>query len=122
MVQMARNLTDAGEPLLRHTRFLIMDRDTKYSAAFRAALTREKIEPIRLPPRSQNLNAYAGSSVGAWPRVALHIKRAAANTNIKRKTLPPLGCVGIQVEDSHRFSNEYCSRNRQRPLDCATNL
>ncbi|HEY5759015.1 MAG TPA: integrase core domain-containing protein [Steroidobacter sp.] len=59
MVQMARNLTEAEEPFLRHTRFLIMDRDTKYSAAFRAALTRERIEPIRLPPRSPNLNAYA---------------------------------------------------------------
>jgi putative transposase len=59
MVQMARNLTEAEEPFLRHTRFLIMDRDTKYSAAFRAVLTRERIEPIRLPPRSPNLNAYA---------------------------------------------------------------
>ena len=59
MVQMARNLTDAQEPFLRHTRFLIMDRDTKYSARFRAALTRERIESIRLPPRSPNLNAYA---------------------------------------------------------------
>jgi transposase InsO family protein len=59
MVQMARNLTEVEEPFLRHTRFLIMDRDTKYSAAFRAALTRERIEPIRLPPRSPNLNAYA---------------------------------------------------------------
>ncbi|WP_129782362.1 DDE-type integrase/transposase/recombinase [Peristeroidobacter soli] len=59
MMQMVRNLTDAEEPFLRHTRFLIMDRDTKYSAAFRAALTRERIEPIRLPPRSPNLNAYA---------------------------------------------------------------
>jgi hypothetical protein len=28
MVQLARNLTDAEEPFLRHTRFLIMDRDT----------------------------------------------------------------------------------------------
>src|SRR5687768_7123445 len=36
MMQMARNLTDTEEPFLRHTRFLIMDRDTKYSAAFRA--------------------------------------------------------------------------------------
>jgi hypothetical protein len=36
MVQLARNLTDAEEPFLRHTRFLIMDRDTKYSASFRA--------------------------------------------------------------------------------------
>ena len=48
MMQIARNLTDADEPFLRRTRFLIMDRDTKYSAAFRAALTRERIEPIRL--------------------------------------------------------------------------
>jgi hypothetical protein len=37
MVQMARNLTDAEEPFLTHTRLLIMDQDTKYSAAFRAA-------------------------------------------------------------------------------------
>jgi putative transposase len=59
MVQMVRNLTDAEKPFLRHTRFLIMDRDAKYSAAFRAALTRERIESIRLPPRSPNLNAYA---------------------------------------------------------------
>jgi transposase InsO family protein len=59
MMQMARNLTDAEEPFLRRTRFLIMDRDTKYSAAFRAVLTRERIESIRLPPRSPNLNAYA---------------------------------------------------------------
>ena len=59
MMQMARNFTDVEEPVLRRTRSLIMDRDTKYSAAFRAALTRERIEPIRLPPRSPNLNAYA---------------------------------------------------------------
>lgn len=59
MVQMARNLTDAEEPFLRHTRFLIMDRDTKYSASFRTALIRERVEPIRLPPRSPNLNAFA---------------------------------------------------------------
>lgn len=57
MRQMVRNLTEAEGPFLRHTRFLIMDRDTKYSATFRAALTRERIEPIRLPPRSPNLKA-----------------------------------------------------------------
>lgn len=59
MLQMVRNLTDPDEPFLRRTRFLIMDRDTKYSETFRAALTRERIEPIRLPPRSPNLNAFA---------------------------------------------------------------
>jgi putative transposase len=59
MMQMVRNLTDPDESFLRHTRFLITDRETKYSVTFRAALTRERIEPIRLPPRPTNLNALA---------------------------------------------------------------
>jgi transposase InsO family protein len=59
MMQKARNLTDAGEPFLRRARFLIMDRDMKYSAAFCAALGWERVEPMRLSPRSPNLNAYA---------------------------------------------------------------
>lgn len=59
MMQMARNLTDSDEPFLRRVGFLIMDRDTKYSETFRAALTRERIEPIRLPSRSPDLNAFA---------------------------------------------------------------
>lgn len=59
MMQMARNLTEAEEPILRGKRFLIMDRDAKYSACFRAALTREGINSFRLPPRSSNVNAHA---------------------------------------------------------------
>jgi hypothetical protein len=35
MTQIARNLTEADEGFLRRTRYLIMDRDTKYSDAFR---------------------------------------------------------------------------------------
>jgi len=60
-MQMARNLSDAEEPFFRHTRFLIMDRDTKYSATFRAALTRGRIEPIRLPPRTPNFECLMRS-------------------------------------------------------------
>ena len=59
MTQIARNLTDPEEEFLRDTRFLIMDRDTKYSDAFRDILTRERLQVIRLPPRSPNLNAFA---------------------------------------------------------------
>jgi transposase InsO family protein len=59
MLQMARNLTDAETGMLRGTRHLIVDRDTKYSAAFRTFLARESVEVIRLPPRSPNLNAFA---------------------------------------------------------------
>jgi putative transposase len=59
MTQIARNLTDIEDGFLRGTRYLILDRDTKYSAEFRAALVRDGIHLIRLPPRSQNLNAFA---------------------------------------------------------------
>jgi putative transposase len=38
---------------------LILDRDTKYSDAFRSVFAREGIHVIRLPPRSPNLNAFA---------------------------------------------------------------
>lgn len=59
MLQMARNLTDAETGMLRGTRHLIVDRDTKYSTAFRTFLAREGVAVIRLPPRSPNLNAFA---------------------------------------------------------------
>jgi putative transposase len=48
-----------GAGARRDKRFLIVDRDAKYSASFRQTLDREGIGVIRLPPRSPNLNAYA---------------------------------------------------------------
>jgi putative transposase len=59
MLQMGRNLTDVKSEMLCDTRHLIIDRDNKYSTAFRIFLAREGIQVIRLPPRSPNLNAYA---------------------------------------------------------------
>ena len=59
MLQMSRNLLDPDTGLLRDKKHLIVDRDTKYSAAFRLTLEGEGIEFIRLPPRSPNMNAYA---------------------------------------------------------------
>jgi transposase InsO family protein len=43
--------------LLPH-HYLIMDRDPVFTQEFRARLTRAGIEPIRLPRRSPNLNAF----------------------------------------------------------------
>ncbi|MEP7243898.1 MAG: integrase core domain-containing protein [Gammaproteobacteria bacterium] len=59
MTQIARNLTDTENGFLRGARYLILDRDTKYSSEFRNALDREGIHLIRLPARSPNLKAYA---------------------------------------------------------------
>jgi transposase InsO family protein len=59
MMQVARNVTDAENGVLRGKRYLIVDRDTKYTDEFRNVLVREGIHLIRLPPRSPNLNAFA---------------------------------------------------------------
>ena len=59
MTQIARNLTDLNDGFLRGKRYLILDRDTKYSDAFRSVPVREGIQVIRLPPQSPNLNALA---------------------------------------------------------------
>jgi transposase InsO family protein len=59
MAQMARNLTDAFDGFLRDASHLIHDRDPLYTSAFLHSLTSSGVTPIRLPPRSPNLNAYA---------------------------------------------------------------
>jgi putative transposase len=59
MTQIARNVTDVDEGFLRGTRYLILDRDTKYTDEFRSVLDREGVHLIRLLPRSPNLNAFA---------------------------------------------------------------
>jgi transposase InsO family protein len=57
MKQIARNLTASDDGFLLGKRYLLMDRDTKFSAAFRRMLTNVDIRPVRLPPRSPNLNS-----------------------------------------------------------------
>ena len=59
MQQMARNVTMEGYGRLRDCRYLLHDRDTKYSHSFRAIIASGRIEPLALPARSPNLNAYA---------------------------------------------------------------
>jgi transposase InsO family protein len=59
MMQIGRNLTDPVDGFLADKKLLIIDRDSKYSAAFRSLLTDAGVEPVRLPARSPNLNAHA---------------------------------------------------------------
>ena len=56
MCQAARNLSDAEDGFLRGKKYLLMDRDTKFSEAFRTILEQAGVEAVRLPPRSPNLN------------------------------------------------------------------
>jgi len=59
MKQIARNVTMEGCGALRDCRYLLHDRDTKYTQSFRAIIASGRVEPLVLPPRSPNLNAYA---------------------------------------------------------------
>ena len=57
--QLARNLTDPVDGFLRTASHLIHDRDPLYTRGFGEILTSGGVQPIRLPPKSPNLNAYA---------------------------------------------------------------
>ena len=57
--KVGRNLTDPVDGFLSNKKFLIVDRDSKYSLAFRTLMNGSGVEIVRLPPRSPNLNAYA---------------------------------------------------------------
>ena len=59
MMQIGRNLTDPVDGFLADKKFVILDRDSKYSASFRDLLIGSGVEIVHLPPRSPNLNAYA---------------------------------------------------------------
>jgi putative transposase len=59
MQQIARNVTMEGCGALRDCRYLLHDRDAKYSQSFRAIIASGRVEPLMLPARSPNLNAYA---------------------------------------------------------------
>ena len=59
MEQVARNATDGIDGFLLGQRYLITDRDPRFTQGFRAILKTAGVEVIRTPPRSPNLNAYA---------------------------------------------------------------
>ena len=59
MKQIARNMTMDEWGFLGNCRYLIHDRDAKFTDSFRAIIRSGQVEPLKLPARSPNLNAYA---------------------------------------------------------------
>ena len=110
MEQMARNLTDPVDGCLRRARYLIHDRDPLDTRGFGEILEGGGVQPIRLPPKSPNLNAYAERFVRSMKEECL-------------SRVVPLGeghvrlLVGEYVEHSHRERNHQGLDNQllQRP-------
>ena len=57
MLQAARNLLDTETGALPAKRYLMLDRDTKYTQRFRHLIEHSGTKVIRLPPLSPILNA-----------------------------------------------------------------
>jgi putative transposase len=72
MKQIARNVTMDDCGALRDCRFLLHDRDTKFTRSFRAIVTSGQVEPLAPPARCPNLNAYSER----WER---SLRRALTN-------------------------------------------
>jgi len=58
MKQVARNLTDPFDGFLKDKKYVLMDRDSNFSLAFRSILEDAEVKPVRLPAKSPNLNSH----------------------------------------------------------------
>jgi putative transposase len=73
MEQQARNATMEEWGFLRGCRYLLHDRDRKFSASFRELIESGSVKTIRLPARSPNLNSFAAR----WVRSVIYIRMFA---------------------------------------------
>ena len=105
MLQIARNMTDAQSGALRFKRYLIIDRDAKYSEQFRRLIRDTGTKVIRLPPRSPNLNAYAERFVRSIKEECLDRMIFVGQASLRRS-------VCEYVEHYHRERNHQGPENR----------
>jgi len=70
-VQQAREFTTALTDHGKHIRFLLRDRDTKYTASFDAVFTAEDTEVLLSVPRAPKMNAHCERVIGTVRREAL---------------------------------------------------
>jgi putative transposase len=100
MMQCARQLTDHFDGFLLGKRYLIHDRDTKFTQAFDHFLRDCGVEPVVLPPRSPNLNAHC-------ERFVRSIKEEALDQMIL------MGEASLRYARHQYLSHYHAKRNHQ---------
>ena len=100
MIQVARNLTDEFDGPLSSVRFLIMDRDTKFTKHFKGFLRREGVEAVVYPPRAPNCSPYA-------ERFVRSIKEECLDRVI------PIGVASLRRAVTEYIAHYHIERNHQ---------
>ena len=124
---LARNVTMEGSGILRDCRYLLHDRDTKYTQSFRAIIASGQVEPLALPARSPNLNAYAERWVRSVKEECLSKVILFGERSLRR-------ALGEYVEHYHAernhqgkgnvllFPRDTIIRHDQQPVQCRGRL
>ena len=125
MKQMARNVSMEGCGILRDCRYLLHDRDTKYTQSFRTIIASGRVEPLALPARSPNLNAYAERWVRSVKEECLCKVILFGERSLRRA----LSEYVDHVERNHQgkgnvllFPRDTDIRHQQQPVRCRERL
>ena len=105
MKQIGRNLTDCFDGFLLGTRYLLMDRDTKFSESFRLLLNQTSVRSVRLPARSPNSNAHLERFIRSLKSECLNRMIFFGEQSVRR-------AVREFLEHYHRERNHQGLRNR----------
>ena len=105
MLQVGRNLIDDEGGALASKRYLIVDRDTKYTRQFRRLVEKSGTEVIRLPPMSPNLNAYAERFVRSIKNECLRRMIFIGQASLRR-------AIGEYMAHYHEERNHQGLENR----------
>ncbi len=128
MKQIARNVTMDEWGFLEGRRYLIHDRDTKFTESFRRIIKSNDVEPLKLPARSPNLNAYAERWVRSVKEEALSKLILFGETSLRRVLREYV--THYHEERNHQGkgnvllfpSNQESSTCRDQPVCCRERL
>jgi AcrR family transcriptional regulator len=112
VTQTARNLLMELDEHLDRFRYLIRDRDAKFTAAFDAVLTASGVEVVRIPPKAPQANAYAERWVRTVRVDCLGTGRLSGLDPDLQRTAPALGAERVPAARQHRPA--LCRKPRPR--------
>jgi transposase InsO family protein len=95
LVAFARQLTDATDGVFAEQRFLICDRDQKWSSAVRHLLETSGVRVIRTPFRAPNCNAHAERFVRSVKEECLDRLIPLGEWHLRRALSPSSLCTII---------------------------